>query len=406
MATSQLSKQTQQVITDIQSLNMMRNTIRTAVSSVAYLRNLFDEEAFEDKNVSGLQLKVLRPFNQESKLILNWLEDGVFDALEKQYLKLLVFGIHGECDELIESYHFHFNYSEKGTNINLKRKSKEKETSNSQEINNFGCCTKEYARQQTVQLLRALILLTQSLSPLPESRYMSMKLWYYEDRVPNDYEPNHFRPARSSDILSFNEIPIDTVVGNVDTKFHTLSVKVKSAVENYNDSSELNLYTNLSASQLKKKEKIPEKQELLKIQTFSNDKIKERTDEELTAGSSTESKQIKLNELIPNHNGSPTDDRTIKTINSVELLEKATEVVKFLKFVNKGNLAMALDIEKERASNLIEILLDNGHLLNKVVKGKGYPVKEREIGERRVKNKSICKKRMTKRKIDEKNTKN
>ncbi|KAH8583955.1 uncharacterized protein ELE39_002713 [Cryptosporidium sp. chipmunk genotype I] len=397
MATSQLTKQTQQQVTDIQSLNMMRNTIRTAVSSVAYLRNLFDEEAFEDKNVSGLQLKVLRPFNHESKLILNWLEDGVFDALEKQYLKLLVFGIHGECDELIESYHFHFNYSEKGTNINLKRKSKDQEMSNSQEINNFGCCTKEHARQQTVQLLRALILLTQSLSPLPESRYMSMKLWYYEDRVPSDYEPNHFRPARSSDILSFNEIPIDTIVGNVDTKFHTLSVKVKSAVENYNDSSELNLCKNLSTSQLKKKEKASEKQELLKSQTSSNDEANERADEVLTTGSSTESK-IKFVEVFPNPNSSPTDDRTIKTINSFELLEKATEVVKFLKFVNKGNLAMALDIEKERAGNLIEILLDNGHLLDKVVRGKGYPVQVRKMNERRVKNKGICKKRMTKRK--------
>lgn len=376
----------------------MRNTIRTAVSSVAYLRNLFDEEAFEDKNVSGLQLKVLRPFNQESKLILNWLEDGVFDALEKQYLKLLVFGIHGECDELIESYHFHFNYSDGGTNINLKRKSKDQEISNSQEINGYECCTKEYARQQTVQLLRALILLTQSLSPLPESRYMSMKLWYYEDRVPSDYEPNHFRPARSSDILSFNEIPIDTVVGNVDTKFHTLSVKVKSAVENYNDTSELNLCENINQNQVKKKEKNIEKRESFKNLNSSKDKVNQKGDDELTTGSSIEHKQIKMENVFTNPCSSPTDDRTIKTINSVELLEKATEVVKFLKFVNKGNLAMALDIEKERASNLIETLLDSGHLLDKIVRGKGYPVSERETDEKKVKNKGICKKRVYARK--------
>ncbi|KAJ1608853.1 HORMA domain-containing protein [Cryptosporidium canis] len=371
---------------------MMRNTIRTAVSSVAYLRNLFDEEAFEDKNVSGLQLKVLRPFNQESKLILNWLEDGVFDALEKQYLKLLVFGIHGECDELIESYHFHFSYSEGGTNINLKRKSKDQEILKSQEINGYERCTKEYARQQTVQLLRALILLTQSLSPLPESRYMSMKLWYYEDRVPSDYEPNHFRPARSSDILLFNEIPIDTVVGNVDTKFHTLSVKVKSAVEN-NDNSELGFYDNINKNQVKKKEHHLDKKESFNNFASSKDNIIQRGDDELTAGSSAENKQVKIENICINPYNSPTDDRTIKTINSIELLEKATEVVKFLKFVNKQNLAMALDIEKEKAGNLIETLLDNGHLLNKVVRGKGYPVSERGSDEKKVKNKGICKRR-------------
>ncbi|KAH8740044.1 hypothetical protein FG386_000871 [Cryptosporidium ryanae] len=377
MATSQLTKQNQQQVTDIQSLNMMRNTIRTAVSSVAYLRNLFDEEAFEDKNVSGLQLKVLRPFNKESKLILNWLEDGVFDALEKGYLKLLVFGIHGECDELIESYHFHFNYCDTGTNINLERRSKDQEKAKLQKIsNNSTYCTKEYARQQTVQLLRALILLTQSLSPLPEARYLSMKLWYYEDRVPKEYEPNHFRPARSSDILSFNEIPIDTTVGNVDTKYHSLTVKVKSAVDNYEENKIDNIEYKIQEKNAINNHKFERKS--MDTIKKSSKKRKQYIDEEITTGSSNESNEIRITSISPSLNMSIRDDRTVKTTNTVDLLEKATETVGLLKYVNKGNLSMALDIEKEKASNLIEMLLECGIISNRMVRGKGYPVINKE----------------------------
>ncbi|KAH7647495.1 hypothetical protein FG379_000711 [Cryptosporidium bovis] len=376
MATSQLTKQTQQQVTDIQSLNMMRNTIRTAVSSVAYLRNLFDEEAFEDKNVSGLQLKVLRPFNQESKLILNWLEDGVFDALEKRYLKLLVFGIHGECDELIESYHFHFNYCDTGTNINLERKSKDQGKTKSQKISSNTYCTKEYARQQTVQLLRALILLTQSLSPLPEARYLSMKLWYYEDRVPKEYEPNHFRPARSSDILSFNEIPIDTTVGNVDTKYHSLTVKVKSAVDNYEENKANSFDYRIQTKNPVSTHEIERKS--MNTIPRNSKKRKQNIDEEMTTGSSSEPNEMRITNTSPSLNMSIRDDRTVKTINTVDLLDKATEVVRFLKYVNKGNLSMALDIEKEKASNLIEMLLEYGVLNNKMIRGKGYQVINQE----------------------------
>eukprot|EP01069_Polyplicarium_translucidae_P004579 Polyplicarium_translucidae@DN2609_c0_g1_i4.p5 len=85
MATAQEVRQ--ETITDVQSLNMMRNAMRTAISSigwwnwcqrncVAYLRNLFEEDAFQDKSISGLDLKILRPHNPEAEMVLSWLEQG------------------------------------------------------------------------------------------------------------------------------------------------------------------------------------------------------------------------------------------------------------------------------------------------------------------------------------------
>eukprot|EP00923_Selenidium_pygospionis_P058039 GHVN01101824.1.p1 GENE.GHVN01101824.1~~GHVN01101824.1.p1 ORF type:complete len:180 (-),score=13.41 GHVN01101824.1:998-1480(-) len=106
--TAQVQQQAQ--VTEVQSLMLLRNTVRTAISCIAYLRNLFEESAFEDRNVSGLQLKLLRPHNPEAETILSWLEDGVLQAIEAKYLRLLVFGIHNDQDDLLECFHFRFSY--------------------------------------------------------------------------------------------------------------------------------------------------------------------------------------------------------------------------------------------------------------------------------------------------------
>jgi hypothetical protein len=60
--------------------------MRTAISSVCYLRNLFPEECFADRAISGIQIKSLLPVNNESRTLIEWLEKGVFDALKKKYV--------------------------------------------------------------------------------------------------------------------------------------------------------------------------------------------------------------------------------------------------------------------------------------------------------------------------------
>eukprot|EP00923_Selenidium_pygospionis_P058044 GHVN01101829.1.p1 GENE.GHVN01101829.1~~GHVN01101829.1.p1 ORF type:complete len:152 (-),score=13.06 GHVN01101829.1:594-1049(-) len=81
---------------------------------------------------------------------------------------------------------------------------------------------------QTVDLLRSLIILTQSLTPLPESRYLSMKLWYYDDKVPEEYEPAGFRAALPEEQLKFEESPSELAVGKLETGYHGLAIKCKT----------------------------------------------------------------------------------------------------------------------------------------------------------------------------------
>lgn len=47
---------------------------------------MFPESCFQDRVLSGMNVKTLLPTSQESKLIIEWLEKGVFEALEKKYV--------------------------------------------------------------------------------------------------------------------------------------------------------------------------------------------------------------------------------------------------------------------------------------------------------------------------------
>lgn len=53
--------------------------------------------------------------------------------------------------------------------------------------------TKDNIKQATTTLLRRLICLTQTFPPLPDQRYMMMKLLYYTDRTPPEYSPQFFK---------------------------------------------------------------------------------------------------------------------------------------------------------------------------------------------------------------------
>jgi hypothetical protein len=82
----------------------MRNLLRTAISSIVYLRNIFPENCFKDRTLTGINIKALVPCTDDAKLLISWLEKGihylpevhnnhdsnsvigVFDALEKKYV--------------------------------------------------------------------------------------------------------------------------------------------------------------------------------------------------------------------------------------------------------------------------------------------------------------------------------
>ncbi|AFZ81218.1 HORMA domain-containing protein [Theileria equi strain WA] len=193
-------------INPVESKNVIKNFLKMGVSAIAYLRNLFAESIFEDATIAGLPLKRLTRATPESSALIDWIDCGIYDALGKEYLKALAITIHDNKDVPLESYNFSFNYDVENTECGNSEDNNliqvfVSEGTGANEKNSVGTLTvnKDQIKTQTIQVLRDLILLIQSLSPLPENRFISMKLLYYDAKVPKGYEPPFFRQATATE---------------------------------------------------------------------------------------------------------------------------------------------------------------------------------------------------------------
>jgi hypothetical protein len=102
------SKTQQTELTEVQSQTYIRNMIRAGFSSILYLRGIFDESHFIDRTLCGVNIKALVPKDGNASTFTQWIESGVFDALQKKYLKSIVLGVYKNAQDdgsLLESYH-------------------------------------------------------------------------------------------------------------------------------------------------------------------------------------------------------------------------------------------------------------------------------------------------------------
>lgn len=58
------------------------------------------------------------------------------------------------------------------------------------------------------------------LQQLPANAYITMKLYYYDEVTPEDYEPPLFKPGDDSRKFFFESKPERIAIGQVDTPFH------------------------------------------------------------------------------------------------------------------------------------------------------------------------------------------
>ncbi|XP_055007776.1 HORMA domain-containing protein 1-like isoform X3 [Boleophthalmus pectinirostris] len=206
--------------TEQASLVFVKRMMAVAVSSITYLRGIFPEDAYRSRYLEDLCIKVLREdcSTPGANKVVKWMM-GCFDALEKQYLQIVFIGVYTNPDDpncIIESYQFKFKYTEKGPELNILR-------NNAVRMQ----VTLEDTKRASVLLIRKLFLLMQNLGSLPNNVYLTMKLYYYDDMTPEDYEPPGFKEGEC-DSLWFEGTAIHFKVGNVQTPFHTLRVRVSA----------------------------------------------------------------------------------------------------------------------------------------------------------------------------------
>ena len=129
-STAQKQKPTKQTVwSKTNSTTVMKNLVRTSISQICYLRNMFPHDCFTTKKyVDDLFIQALTPAqevagsqpsirNEEAWMLTRWLEEGVFVALEKQYLKSMTFSVYSgtiESRTFEESYIYEVTYPEAG----------------------------------------------------------------------------------------------------------------------------------------------------------------------------------------------------------------------------------------------------------------------------------------------------
>ncbi|URE43336.1 HORMA domain [Musa troglodytarum] len=179
-------------ITEQDSLLLTRNLLRIAIFNISYIRGLFPDKYFSDKSVPALEMKIkkLMPMDAESRRLIDWMEKGVYDALQKKYLRTLLFCI---CEKTEGSM-----------------------------IEESSAC----------KMIRTLVSLMRTLDQMPEERTILMKLLYYDDVTPADYEPPFFRQCSENEASNdWTKTPLKMQVGNVNSRHVVLSLKVKSVLD-------------------------------------------------------------------------------------------------------------------------------------------------------------------------------
>ncbi|XP_025967348.2 HORMA domain-containing protein 1 isoform X2 [Dromaius novaehollandiae] len=152
---------------------------------------------------------------------------GCYDALQKKYLRMIVLAVYTHPEDpqtITECYHFKFKYTHNGPLLDFSSKNKQ----------NDSTITCADTKKASVLLIRKIYVLMQNLGPLPNDVCLTMKLFYYDEVTPPDYQPPGFKEGECEGMI-FEGEPMHLNVGEVPTPFHMLKVKVtteKQRMEN------------------------------------------------------------------------------------------------------------------------------------------------------------------------------
>lgn len=225
-----MPQEAKDIISEADSRSLIEELLRISLHCVAFLRNIFDDDNFEDtyfvpnktirstdKNVKIKRL--IKGVSKESDLFQNWINQGISDAVKKGYLRAIQFAIYLEESKplvLTESYLFEVDYRNNDISVTINNKYEN-------DFTNLG------NREKVQQLVKRLIVLTQSFNPLPTKKFISMRLLFH-DSCPKYYQPTLFKDA--SDMtpptieLENKSRGIIDEVGSIETGYDFVNIRI------------------------------------------------------------------------------------------------------------------------------------------------------------------------------------
>uniref|UniRef100_A0A8C5RBY1 HORMA domain-containing protein 1 n=1 Tax=Laticauda laticaudata TaxID=8630 RepID=A0A8C5RBY1_LATLA len=195
------------IATEQQSLMLVKRLLAISVSCITYLRGILPESAYGtrylDGNTLSMDLRQKRRRNPAGK--------GTGKDVEKLEKRG---GSKREDGPLRRKcYQFKFKYTDKGPSMDFR----------SQQSQSSITCAD--TKKASILLIRKIYILMQNLGPLPDNVCLTMKLFYYDEVTPPDYQPPGFKEG-DCEGMAFEGEPMYLNVGEVPTPFHMLKVKV------------------------------------------------------------------------------------------------------------------------------------------------------------------------------------
>ncbi|CAI4065553.1 hypothetical protein SUVZ_09G0920 [Saccharomyces uvarum] len=253
MSNKQLVKPKTETKTDItteQSQKLLQTMLTMSFGCLAFLRGLFPDDIFVDQRFvpekveknynkqatsqnNSIKIKTLiRGKSSQVDLLLDWLEKGVFKSIRLKCLKALSLGIFLEDPtDLLENYIFSFDYDE-ANNVNISVNLGDDKKGNNNVSEDNETISLLDSRKMVQQLMRRFIIITQSLEPLPQKKFLTMRLMF-NDNVDQDYQPELFKDAtfeKRATLRIPTSLDNDTFdVGTLNTKHHKVALSVLSA---------------------------------------------------------------------------------------------------------------------------------------------------------------------------------
>uniref|UniRef100_A0A3Q0R6B6 HORMA domain containing 1 n=1 Tax=Amphilophus citrinellus TaxID=61819 RepID=A0A3Q0R6B6_AMPCI len=207
-----------QIVSEQQSLVVIKKLLAIAVSGITYLRGIFPGKVLTSYFfLIDQQVMILREEHScpgASKYWIAFLQYSMFNKyivhtvyLDSYYIIWHVIFF----QKVTEFYQFRIQYSAKGAQMEF-------ESNNNIKVSSVSCGN---TRKASILLVRKLYTLMQNLGPLPDNVCLNMKLAYYDDVTPQTYQPPGFREA-DGDTMEFEQEPVRLTVGEVVSPYHTL----------------------------------------------------------------------------------------------------------------------------------------------------------------------------------------
>ncbi|KAL4074882.1 HORMA domain-containing protein [Scleroderma yunnanense] len=263
-----------QSVSSSASLQCVSTLLRAGLGCIAYLRQTFscylvDHLSAEIKNalstgtsgsfstdgqvrrtISGVTIMNLkRGFTNEGDKILDYLEHGIFEAIEKQYLRRFIFAIYldgHDPNNIIEAYTFNFQYHKvPGTDTVVPIMSLGDQLSKmclgssggrdplTDALKRGKVPTLGEVKRSLKLMIKTLVTTISHMESLPKSRFGNFKLFFNEN-TPDDYQPPHFRAGDVDSHKWFftthgtSEVPERMSIGNLETGWHGVNMNVTS----------------------------------------------------------------------------------------------------------------------------------------------------------------------------------